>query len=325
MEQIPMSKEGPGIGRDIRELSLADLADLFGGTEQEISAAGGDILSATKFQYYLPEGGELDSIYLDILHRLNRRDMPQAGEARLNDWEKGWAENLNDLLKSGFDITTLAPKYLRAGDPVRLRQQIAVPIAPHFVRDYTLLFRNWVFHRYLKDAKTVYEFGCGPGAHLAYLANSYPDKELVGLDWAEASAKILAALAGHYGWNLRGAHFDFFNPDRSMSLHPGAAVVTFGALEQTGPRHNIFLDWLLERKPALCLHVEPMNELYDPASLVDSLSLCFHKQKGYLDGFLETLRRLQDEKRIMIEKVHRHRFGTKFNETYSYVVWRPVK
>ena len=320
-----MTSQADGLSaRKIMQLTLSDMAELFGGTETEITAADDGILTKSKFHYYVPEGAEHDAIWQDIVKRLESRSMPAAGEARLGDWEKGWSENLDDLLKNNFDIASLAPKYLRPGDPIRLRQRIVVPVEPHFVRDYTLLFRNWVFRRYLQDARTVYEFGCGPGAHLAYLANNYPDKQLMGLDWAESSVKILNALAGHYGWNLKGARFDFFNPDPVMTLAPDAAVVTFGALEQTGPRYKVFLDWLLARKPGLCLHVEPMNEFYDPSDLVDATSLCFHKQKTYLDGFLNNLYQLRDQGRITIEKVHRHRFGTKFNETYSYVVWRPM-
>lgn len=304
-------------------LEIADLAALFGGTEKEVAEVGKSILARTKFTYRFPKGAERDAILLDILQRLDGKAMPVAGEARQNDWEKGWSENLDDLIANKFDIETLAPKYLRPGEPVRLRQEIALPTEPQFTRDYTLLFRNWIFGKYLADASTVYEFGCGPGAHLAYLASIFPEKQLVGLDWAEASVKILKALAEHYKWNLDGRQFDFFNPDQSLSLEPKSAVVTFGALEQTGPRHTKFLKWLLERRPGFCLHVEPIAELYDETNLVDYLSLRYHRQRGYLDGLLTELYRLQDEGKIVIDKVHRHYLGTKFAETYSYVVWHP--
>jgi hypothetical protein len=306
-----------------KSLSLDDLATLFGGTPEDVAAAGKDILAQTKFRYYVPQVEDRDAILLDILRSLDGKALPVAGEARLGDWERGWGENLDDLVKSGFDIAALAPKYLRPGDPIRLFKQIAMPLEPNFVRDYTLLFRNWLFRRYLADAPAVYEFGCGPGAHLAYLADLYPNKKLVGTDWAEASVKILNVLADHYGWNLSGQRFDFFNPDENMELAPGAAVVTFGALEQTGPRWTKFLEWLLARKPGLCVHAEPISELYDTGNLVDYLSNRYHTQRGYLDGFLTMLYRLRDEGRITIDKVHRHQLGTKFCETYSYVVWHP--
>jgi len=307
-----------------QRLTLTDLAELFGGTEEEVAAAGQQILADTKFTYRWPQGAERDAILLDILKRLDGAAMPIAGEARQNDWEKGWSENLDDLIANKFDVGTLAPKYLRPGEPVRLRQNIALPLEPQFTRDYTLLFRNWLLRKYLSQASAIYEFGCGPGAHLAYLAQTFPDKKLFGLDWAEASVKILKALAQHYGWNLDGQRFDFFNPDQSLQLAPGAAVLTFGALEQTGPRHVKFVDWLLERRPSICLHAEPIAELYDESNLVDYLSLRYHRQRGYLDGLLTYLYTLQEEGKIVIDKVHRHHLGTKFVETYSYVVWRPA-
>ena len=308
-----------------RRLSTSDLAQLFGGTEQEVKVAGGDILNQADFSYRVPMGIERDDILLDILKRLeSRRTLPTAGESRQDDWERGWTENLNDLLVQNFDISALAPKYLRPGEPVRLLQQLAIPLAPNFVRDYTMLFRNWVFRRYLSDASAVYEFGCGPGAHIAYLAETFPKMRLFGLDWAEASVKILDALATRFDWPIHGRRFDFFNPDKTLQLEPGAAVVTFGALEQTGNRFGAFLDFLLKCKPTLCLHVEPLAELYDEKNLIDHLSLRYHQQRGYLDGFLTRLYQLQSEGKITIERVHRHYLGTKFAETYSYVVWRPT-
>jgi len=306
-----------------RHLSVRDLAELFGGAEAEVAEAGTEILRHTRFSYRLPQGRERDGILLDILKRLDAGAMPVAGEARQGDWEKGWTENLDDLVASQFDIASLAPKYLRPGEPVRLRRELAVPTEPHFVRDYTLLFRNWIFRKYLAEAPNVYEFGCGPGAHVAYLASLYPQKRIMGLDWAESSVKILKALAEHYRWNIDGRRFDFFKPDESLRIERDAAVVTFGALEQTGARHVQFMDWLIENPPALCLHVEPIAELYDEGNLIDYLSLRYHRQRGYLDGLLTYLQRRQDEGRITIEKVHRHELGTKFAETYSYIVWRP--
>jgi hypothetical protein len=79
----------------------------------------------------------------------------------------------------------------------------------------------------------------------------------------------------------------------------------------------------LARKPGLCVHAEPISELYDAGNFVDYLSHRYHRQRGYLDGFLTMLYRLRDEGRITIDKVHRHQLGTKFCETYSYVVWHP--
>jgi len=311
---------------EIKKLAVGEIATLFGGDPQEVIAAMSDISPQLEFDYRIPSEEELEKIMLDILKRLNQigSEIPRAGAERQGDWEKGWSENLNDFVGGGFQVSDLVPKYLRPNEPIRLHRKIVVPVQEHFVRDYTLLFRNWVFNKYLYSLDNIYEFGCGPGAHLAYLAKKFPNKQIYGLDWAEASIQIIEAMSKKFEWNVLGKKFDFFNPDLTLKIQKNSAVVTFGALEQTGNRYREFMDYLYSQKPDLCLHVEPMNEFYDEDNLVDYLSLKYHKHRGYLDGFLDFLKSWESRGLIKIEKIHRHYLGTKFAETYSYVVWRPI-
>ncbi len=304
-----------------KQLTLAELASLFGGTEREVRDFCGDQLKYADLSYVFAVGEERDAILLQILKRLDAADLKVAGVARQDDWEKGWGENLKEV-EIGDDPHALVPKYFRSGQPIRLFSKLA-KAAPNFVLDYTEVYRAWLFRKFLADAPVVYEFGCGTGTHLAYLAATFPDKTLMGLDWTEASGKILQMLAARNGWNLTGHRFDFFDPDKTLKLAPGAAVLTYGALEQVGERFTAFLDYLLEQKPALCLHVEPMNEFYDTADLIDYLGLRYHQRRGYLNGFLDMLRKLEAEGKIAIDKVHRHSFGGTYVETYSYVAWHP--
>jgi SAM-dependent methyltransferase len=312
---------------EIKKLTLEEIAVLFGGDPSEVATAMIDISPQLEFDYQIPSEQELEKITLDILKRLDQigLQIPRAGKERQSDWEKGWSENLNEFVESGFQIDDLVPKYLRPNEPIRLYRNIVVPIQENFVRDYTLLFRNWVFNKYLHPYDHIYEFGCGPGAHLAYLAKKFPNKNIYGFDWAEASIKIIETMSKRFGWKVEGQKFDFFNPDLNLTIKNNSSIVTFGALEQTGDRYLDFMDYIYSQKPELCLHIEPMNELYDEENLVDYLSLKYHKQRGYLDGFLNFLKDWEMRGLIKIEKIHRHYLGTKFAETYSYVVWRPIK
>jgi SAM-dependent methyltransferase len=312
---------------EIKKLSIEEMALLFGGESKEVISAMADISSDLEFEYRIPTKQELERITLDVLRRLDQigSEIPRAGEERRGDWEKGWSENLNEFVDGGFQVSDLVPKYLRPNEPVRLHRKIVVPIQEHFVRDYTLLFRNWIFNKYLQPFDNIYEFGCGPGAHLAYLAKKFPHKNIYGFDWAEASIQIIETMSKKFKWKLEGQRFDFFNPDLSLKIKNNSAVVTFGALEQTGARYRDFMDYIYSQKPNLCLHVEPMNELYDENNLVDYLSLKYHKHRGYLDGFLNFLKDWESKGLVKIDKIHRHYLGTKFAETYSYVVWRPIE
>jgi hypothetical protein len=69
--------------------------------------------------------------------------------------------------------------------------------------------------------------------------------------------------------------------------------------------------------------MEPLVELYDEQRLVDYLAIKFHRKRGYLEGFLTSLRKLQAEGRIEILEQRRFYFGSIYHEGYSYVAWRP--
>ncbi|MGE4279601.1 MAG: hypothetical protein AB7G62_08440, partial [Magnetospirillum sp.] len=161
-------------------------------------------------------------------------------------------------------------------------------------------------------------------SHVAALAAGLPGCRVHGFDWADASARIIDALAQRFGWQVGGGHFDFFNPDPALRLEPGAVVLTFGALEQVGERIGPFLDYLLANTPARCVHVEGLEELYDDDDLLDAVAVRYHRKRNYLSGLVSRLRELERQGVVEIEALHRHRFGTRFDDTFSYVVWRPT-
>ena len=85
------------------------------------------------------------------------------------------------------------------------------------------------------------------------------------------------------------------------------------------------MQFLLDRSPALCLNMEPLCELYDQGNLIDYMSYRYHKQRGYLDGYLTRLKQLEGESRIEIVKIQRVLFGNLYHEGYSFVAWRPIR
>ncbi|MEO7157799.1 MAG: hypothetical protein ABI039_09570 [Vicinamibacterales bacterium] len=122
---------------------------------------------------------------------------------------------------------------------------------------------------------------------------------------------------------ITGRRFDFFNPDPTLALEPGSGMLTFGALEQIGPQHDRWLEFVLAQRPLICVDVAGIEELYDEHDLADYLGLAYHRRRGYLAGYLTALRRLETAGRIEILAAHRHRFGNQFDDPYSYVAWRP--
>ena len=307
----------------MEQITDAGFAGLFGTTAERVRACAGAELDAADWRYEVLCGPRRDALMLEALTRIHSPQLKRAGEHRAAEWDRGWRENLDEFIASGFDRRRLVPKYVKEQVPIRLCRAYVHPAQPDFVYRYTRVFRAWLFREYLAPYESVYEIGCGTGDNLLHLAEMFPDKRLHGFDWAPSSQEILRAAAAHYGLNLEAGRFDFFAPDPAVRLTPGSAVLTFGALEQVGPRHGAYLDFLLAQRPALCVDVVGVAELYEEADLLDYLALLYHRRRQYLDGYLTRLRQLEAEGRIAILAVNHQRFGNPFDDPYSHIVWRP--
>lgn len=310
---------------NLPKLTIDDFARLFGTIAADIDDSCKELIDTTDFRYERLSGAERDKVILNILKRIDSADLVVSGDDRKPDWEKGWAENLHDFIDSGYDVSKLVPKYFKKNVPVRLNREYVLPVDPDFVINCTRVFRNWLFKKYLKDSGSIYEFGCGPATHLAFLAGIYPDKNLYGLDWANPSQEIIRLMAKHFGWQIEGRHFDFFAPDVNLHLEENSAVYTFGALEQVGRNHEAFLQFLLKGSPELCINVECISEFYNQDYLPDYLAFKYHNRRNYLDGYLTRLRELETAGKIQILAMHHQQFGNMYDDSHSYVIWKPKK
>lgn len=256
-----------------------------------------------------------------VLQAIDAGNFTTAGPKGKARWEKGWGENLARF-KAG-DTDALVPKYIRPNQPVRLFGRYVVPLDSEFERHWYDVFQEWLFRSYFQGARTVYEFGCGSGINLARLAAMYPDKRYVGLDWAQASAEIADELGRRNGWSMRGRVFDFFHPDPGLVIESDAAVLTVGALEQTGSGWLGFMDFLMEARPSVCVHVEPIVEWYKPDTWLDKAAIRFHDARGYWRGFPAWLYQRKQSGSIKVLRERRAGFGSLYIEGYSQVVWAP--
>ena len=309
----------------MEKVELKDFCVLFGGTVKEVETFCGELISKFSWEYKTLTGQERDQLLLNVLQRVNSPELKSSGAHRSQDWEDGWSENLEEFTASGFDIAKLVPKYFKQNVPVRLLNNYVLPSDPDFVLNITCLFRSFIFNKYLSEFNEIHEFGCGTGHHLACFASVAPKKKYVGYDWASSSQRILQLLAKQKGWSITGKRFDFLTPDPKITFMPETAVMTFGALEQLGREHEQYLDFILQRKPKICIDIAGIAELYDKDVLLDYMALQYHKCRNYLDGYLTRLKELEMEGKIQILKVHRQKFGNLYDDPHSYVVWKAIK
>lgn len=267
---------------------------------------------------------ERDGWLRTIMATLLEAQLSRAGERRLGDWENGWQENLDRFLAAPC-AESLAPGYFGKFAALRLNGELVAPASPDCERHMLAALQDWLFDCWLAQAPAVYEFGCGTGHNLGRVRRVNPGARLFGCDWAGSSNRLVAAIgaSGLLG-QVEPRRFNIFEPDETLRLEPGAAVYTVAALEQVGEGFRPFLDYLLANRPSVCLHIEPVAELLDPARLLDYLSVRYFEKRGYLSGFLDELRRCEALGQLEILKAQRTNVGSLYIEGYSTVVWRPL-
>lgn len=288
-------------------------------------APPGTPATSREFRYTVLRGAERDRCLLEVVRalgkgRLEEWQLDPSGPERLARWETGWQENLDGFRETG-SLESLVPRYYGKHPVMRLHGQYVRPRSPKFELDFFHVAREAIHDRYLREFETIYEFGCGTGLNLANIALRYPEKRLVGLDWAQPSQELIRIVGTRLGLNLEAKRFDMFAPG-DLRLRPGSAALTFASMEQLGSNFQGFVD-LLRAEAALCIHIEPIVELYDDDLLMDHLAARYHRQRGYLEGFLPYLRSLEAAGQVELLDVRRLHCGNLFHEG-SLVVWRPV-
>ncbi len=307
------------------EVTAEDFARSFGTTADDVREKCMDLIDAFNFKYSFIDGTDRDALILRILKRISEDNQVIGAPERQRIWNEGWEENLNEFIASDYNLDKLVPKFIRRGQPVRLNGYYVQPLSPTFELDYFAVFRQWLFKTYLVPVRHLYEFGCGTGFNLVALARLYPEKRLFGLDFVLSSTELVNKVAQRHGFNLSGHYFDMMTPDPAFALQKEAAALTIGAVEQLASRFADFIRYLMKQPVSLCIHVEPVIELYDEDNLVDYLAMKFQGKRGYTRNLLPYLRELESEKKIELLKVKRLYFGSLFMEGYNIIVWRPLK
>jgi len=281
-----------------------------------------DYIKKLNTEYAKPCLKDLEEYVLFVLKLINSPWIFRNKEENLAAWEKGWGENLKTLMSEGITKENLKPKYFRSGKFFRYNKGIVLPHNPHMEYDLFTLARYIIFHKYLHSVEHIYEFGCGTCQNLFILSEMYPSKELYGLDWAGPSVEIADLLNKKLNKNLKGILFNMLNPP-DMEIQPGSGIITIHALEQIGKNHEKLLKFIINAKPSIVVHYEPILEFYDENNLVDYLALTYSEKRSYLSGFWTAIKKLEEEKKVKILEAYRPYLGGIIHEA-SMIVWRPL-
>tara|TARA_B110000971_G_C19997892_1_gene495245 strand:+ start:597 stop:1526 length:930 start_codon:yes stop_codon:yes gene_type:complete len=308
----------------MKKESSINFLELIGRNQSDYPEEFLRLVTKYDLSYSSIDKSENDQIILRILARLFSGELKKVGEWRRDIWNIGWKENLDQINTNNvLDINDLTPKFIRPEKYIRFKKEFRRIKSESFERDFNNLMRMHLFYSFMNNVENIYEFGCGSGYNLFAYSKANPELNLYGLDWAKSSVDILNHIKEKNDINIEGNIFDFYKPNYDFKIKTNSAVLTMCALEQVGEDHEAFVEYLLTNSPTICIHMEPLYDLYNDKNVLDLLAMEFHRQRGYLVKFVSLLKKLEVEGRIEIIELKRIEFGSIFHEGYSYVVWRP--
>lgn len=282
-----------------------------------------DMIAQRDFSYSEVHDGELAALVTDVDSAIERDTKIVGTSERRAVWEAGWQQHRRQFLAGG-DVTTLKPMFLKERAPMRWNGRYIRSPNPDFEHDFLDVLRTWLIANYLEPFDPVYEFGCGTCETLLAVSTAFPQKRLRGFDFTESAAALANDLGSQLRRQIEGRVFDLIHPDYSVALERSSAVLTLVTIEQLAGKFEPFLAYLLHWKPGICVHVEPIPELYAAGDDFDARALRFHRKRRYSEGFLPALQELEKRTKLELLHVKRCNFGSLFHEGYSVVVWRPL-
>jgi trans-aconitate methyltransferase len=289
----------------------------------ELSSAITESILQSGLYYQYMDRNEYDKHLLCMLKGIDANTI-QTGPHRIQEWEDGWSQNLNDITDEDL-LSSIIPKYYGKYEVSRWKQSLIKPANRSFDAKVVKIITEWCFEQYISQVDAFYEFGCGPGHNLMTARHFNPTAEIWGCDWADSSQKIVNRIASITNDKKMFAQkFDFFNIDDSFILCPNSAIFTLASLEQTSTNYTDFVNYIIMSKPSICIHIEPIEELLNNNNLLDYLSISFFHKRNYLSGFLTFLRGLEKEGRIEILRSQRTYTGSFMIEGHSIIVWKPI-
>jgi len=318
---IFLSANAPG--GDYGKIDEADLARRLGLPLEDVQAVTNVYpLPVVGFRRLQEE--ERGAFYKTIVDYLTVMDRTEGVQTTPGNWQSEWGRVRDRVLAEGPSVETLRPDYFHY-KTLRLDGEYAFTDDPLFEHHAYIAILRLLFATYLPKAERVIDLGCGTGTSLYLLNQLGPGRELIGGDWVPESQETVNAIGAATGENIRGVHFNMQTLDGADALpFKGAAVTTLHAMEQLGTAHQPLLDLLMAHSPTLVLHLEPVEEFYDPDNLFDQVALTHHRQREYLSGYLTRLRQLASDGRIELLAERRLYLGSTWHEAYSLIVWRPV-
>ena len=252
---------------------------------------------------------------------LLKRKWSRVDDADRSDvWQKGWQEAFDRYQRD----ETLVAAFTHATRFVNVDGEYFRPLDPNFEVNYQALIRTRILEEHFQDCTAFVEFGAGTGINLLAAAQRLPAARIIGSDFVPAAVSLHKAIATRTGLPIESYMFDMRNPSKPEQFPAGSSVLTYGSIEQLGNNFGPFLDFLLEMRPKVVVHVETDSSFLLDGKLPDFISKWYAELRGYPSQLLDHLLAMQKQDLIRVITAERSIAYPGLTPGNNLIAWSPI-
>jgi hypothetical protein len=285
-----------------KPITLSDWASYWDITVDQIPDSFSAYLAKVNTRHRLANKQDLESFISCFIQNVSKPTANRTAEENIAIFERGWAQHKQDWLEKG-NLSALVPKYHYNIPPYLMGPGGGGGM---YVVEDSLLASNmqalctrYLALTYLKPFETIHEFGSGSGMNLYLIAETAPEKKVIGYEWTQSGVAMADSIGKLKDWSVTGRHFDMFHPDQLADCG-GDAVLIFGVIEQLHDSYHDFVTYLLEKKPGIVINLELDGAGEMQANVYGELSNFFLKLRGYSQHYTQDIHALKLERKIEI-------------------------
>jgi len=214
---------------------------------------------------------KLDKYITDTLKKISEETRIVTAKGRKKIWESGWRDIRNNFRKKK-NIKNLIPQFYskRSNLYFRLNGKF-IKSSKSFEYKMIDIYRNWYFQKYFQNVENIYEFGAGSGHNLISLSKIFPKKKIFASDFSLNSVNLLKNISSYKNYNWKCFKFDMKKINKGITLKKNSAIYTSGSIEQLSGNIDNFFNFIIRNNPKICIHVEPMPQLFKTKNLEDKI------------------------------------------------------
>ena len=243
----------------------------------------------------------------------------------LDVWNKGWGEIYDKIKNKKFDENSIVPQYFSLHKVLRFQNEY-IKTHKYFAYHMDQLIRKLVLYKFVNRNSNIIELGSGTGNNQILINKLFPKVKQTASDWSSSSLSINRLISKKIKKDIKIVKLNMINLKgwENLEINKNSLLLTTHSLEQLSDYSSNLLQKILDSNFKRVINIEPIIENYDHDNLLDFLAISYHKKRNYLINWLSNLQKLERKKEIKFIFNKRFKFGDKFHEAYSVIVWEKL-